>query len=109
MEYIKRNLRVIHLNIIVFLKWIIISVLAIIVTIVLTVGAKVSINADTKKDALINREGPALKIGRYYIDGDTEQYYLDVTEDSVNELRVFDIDDLLQFLSQAVELFSTLI
>lgn len=70
------------------LKWIIISVLAIIVTIVLTVGAKVSINADTKKDALINREGPALKIGRYYIDGDTEQYYLDVTEDTIQLCNV---------------------
>ncbi len=70
------------------LKWIIISVFAIIVTIVLTVGAKVSINADTKKDVLINREGPALKIGRYYIDGDTEQYYLDVTEDTIQLCNV---------------------
>ena len=72
------------------LKWIITSVLAIIVTIVLTVGAKVSINADTKKDALINREGPALKIGRYYIDGDTEQYYLEVTKEGT--IRLCDID-----------------
>ena len=70
------------------LKWIIISVLVIMVAIVLTVGAKVSINADTKKDALINREGPALKIGRYYIDGDTEQYYLDVTEDTIQLCNV---------------------
>lgn len=70
------------------LKWIIISVLVIMVTVVSAVGAKVSINADTKKDALINREGPALKIGRYYIDGDTEQYYLDVTEDTIQLCNV---------------------
>ena len=72
------------------LKWIIISVLVIIVTIVSAVGAKVSINADTQKDALINREGPALKIGRYYIDGDTEQYYLEVTKEGT--IRLCDID-----------------
>ena len=70
------------------LKWIIISVLVIMVTVVSAVGAKVSINADTQKDALINREGPALKIGRYYIDGDTEQYYLDVTEDTIQLCNV---------------------
>ena len=70
------------------LKWIIISVLVIMVTVVSAVGAKVSINADTKKDVLINREGPALKIGRYYIDGDTEQYYLDVTEDTIQLCNV---------------------
>ena len=70
------------------LKWIIISMLVIMVTVVSAVGAKVSINADTQKDALINREGPALKIGRYYIDGDTEQYYLDVTEDTIQLCNV---------------------
>ena len=62
--------------------------LVIMVTVVSAVGAKVSINADTQKDALINREGPALKIGRYYIDGDTEQYYLDVTEDTIQLCNV---------------------
>lgn len=70
------------------LKWILISAIVVAVTVVLIVGAKVSINADTQKDALINREGPALKIGRYYIDGDTEQYYLDVTEDTIQLCNV---------------------
>ena len=31
--------------------------------------------------------------------------YLDVSEDAIKELKVFDIDDLLQFLEQTVEQF----
>ena len=34
--------------------------------------------------------GPELKVGRYYVDGDTEQYYLEVTKEGTIQLK--DVD-----------------
>ena len=37
-----------------------------------------------------NVPGPELKVGRYYVDGDTEQYYLEVTKEGTIQLK--DVD-----------------
>ena len=37
-----------------------------------------------------NIPGPELKVGRYYVDGDTEQYYLEVTKEGTIQLK--DVD-----------------
>ena len=41
-------------------------------------------------DAPRNIPGPELKVGRYYIDGDTEQYYLEVSPEGTIQLK--DVD-----------------
>ena len=75
-------------------KWIIVCLCMILAFIVLFVVMRIIANAENKDEnlPLINREGPALKVGRYYIDGDTEQYYLEVTEEGT--IQLCDIDYL---------------
>ena len=47
-----------------------------------------------------NVPGPELKVGRYYVDGDTEQYYLEVTKEGTIQIK--DVD-YLEFASYGNE------
>lgn len=48
------------------------------------------LTAPVTADEPRNVPGPELKVGRYYIDGDTEQYYLEVTKEGTIQLK--DVD-----------------
>ena len=67
-------------------KWVIICLCLISVFTALFVVSRLVVDAKNQKDTLIQRDGPTLKVGRYYIDGDTEQYYLEVTKEGTIQL-----------------------
>ena len=48
------------------------------------------LTAPVTADEPRNVPGPELKVGRYYVDGDTEQYYLEVTKEGTIQLK--DVD-----------------
>ena len=48
------------------------------------------LTAPVTADEPKNVPGPELKVGRYYVDGDTEQYYLEVTKEGTIQLK--DVD-----------------
>ena len=48
------------------------------------------LTAPVTADEPRNVPGPELKVGRYYVDGDTEQYYLEVTKEGTIKLK--DVD-----------------
>ena len=54
----------------------------------LFVGISLKVNADNNQPR--NMPGPELKVGRYYVDGDTNQYYLEVTKEGTIQLKGVD-------------------
>jgi len=72
------------------LKWILICSCIIVVFTVLFATMRVILNAESYRKQPVSNVTPELKIGRYYIDGDTEQYYLEVTKEGT--IRLCDID-----------------
>ena len=58
------------------------------------------LTAPVTADEPKNVPGPELKVGRYYVDGDTEQYYLEVTKEGTIQLK--DVD-YLEFASYGNE------
>ena len=67
---------------------IILIISAIVLFTALFVGISLKFNADNNQPR--NMPGPELKVGRYYVDGDTSQYYLEVTKEGTIQLKGVD-------------------